>query len=149
MYQLPLKFIEVSPDVAICATRIVAIMSTKSFQARETIKAERKAGTLINGCGNRTCETAIFLDNGSVIASPYKIPRLLKKIAKATEKNTKGLKKETNDKGIDIESLEETYETDEQNNQQNNQFVENVNDESLMLEDEDGELLLDNDIDAL
>ena len=95
MYQLPLKFIEVSPDVAICATRIVAIMSTKSYQARETIKAERKAGTLINGCGNRSCESCIFLDNGSVISSPYKISRLLKKIDKATEKSSKELNAKT------------------------------------------------------
>lgn len=90
MYQLPLKFIQVSPDVAICATRIVAIMSTKSYQARKTITAERSAGTLINGCGDRKAETAIFLDNGSVISSPYTIPSILKRIEKASGKKLKG-----------------------------------------------------------
>ena len=86
MYQVPLTFVEVSPDLVICATRIVAIMSTASYQARETIKAERKAGTLINGCGNRAAESCVFLDNGSVISSPYTVEKISRLILKADEK---------------------------------------------------------------
>lgn len=114
MYQLPLKFIEVSPDVAICATRIVAVMSTRAYQARETIKAERKAGTLINGCGTKTAETAIFLDNGTVISSPYKIPRILKKILKADGKSVKNsrVKADGNIVYTDAEELDELADDD-------------------------------------
>ena len=114
MYQLPLKFIEVSPDVAICATRIVAVMSTRAYQARETIKAERKAGTLINGCGTKTAETAIFLDNGTVISSPYKIPRILKKILKAEGKGVKNsrIRADGNTVCTDVEALDELTDDD-------------------------------------
>ena len=133
MYQLPLKFIEVSPDVAICATRVVAIMSTKAYQARETIKAERKAGTLINGCGNRGAESCIFLDNGSVVSSPYKIKRLLKKIDKATDKGAKG----TKFKNSDLVNAEEDEEPDE---------IDRKIDEMLRdIDEEEEESMLDED----
>lgn len=93
-YQLPLRFIRVSnkansefqSDVAICATRIVAMMSTESYQARETLKAERKAGTLINAAGRETAKTTIFLDNGSVIASPLSVKTLMNAIEKSNSK---------------------------------------------------------------
>lgn len=86
MYQVPLRFIKVSPTVVVCATRIVAIMSVESFQARETIKAERRAGTLINAAGGAATQCAIFMDNGAVIASPYSVTRLSNAIAKAETK---------------------------------------------------------------
>lgn len=86
MYQLPLRFIKLSPEVAICATRIVAIMDTASYQARETIKTERKNGTLINACGRKSAETAVFLDNGTVIASPLTVTRILSAIEKSNAK---------------------------------------------------------------
>lgn len=86
MYQLPLRFIKVSEDVSICATRIVAMMSTNCHQARRTIKDEKQAGTLINAAGRGKANTAIFLDNGSVIASPLTIPRLLSAIEKSNYK---------------------------------------------------------------
>jgi regulator of extracellular matrix RemA (YlzA/DUF370 family) len=86
LYQLPLRFIKVSDDVSICATRIVAIMSTNAYQARRTIKDEKQAGTLINAAGRAKVNSAIFLDNGSVIASPLTVTRLLSAIEKANYK---------------------------------------------------------------
>ena len=88
MYQLPLRFIKLSPEVAICATRIVAIMDTKSFQARETLKTERKNGTLINACGRKVAETAVFLDNGTVVASPLTVTRILSAIERSNAKQS-------------------------------------------------------------
>ena len=101
-YTIPLRFVRISKkksdnrqfDVAICATRIVAIMSTEIFQARKTIADERKAGTLINGCGQVKAKSAIFLDNGSVISSPLSVNRLMTLIEKSNEKaNSKGDKR--------------------------------------------------------
>lgn len=86
IYQLPLRFIKLSPEVAICATRIVAVMDTASFQARETIKSERRNGTLINACGRRPAETAVFLDNGTVIASPLTVNRIMSAIERSNAK---------------------------------------------------------------
>ena len=88
MYQLPLRFVKLSPEVAICATRIVAIMDTASFQARETIKTDRKNGTLINACGRKPAETAVFLDNGTVIASPLTVTRILSAIERSNAKQS-------------------------------------------------------------
>ena len=93
-YTIPLRFIQISQkrsdnrqfDVAICATRIVAMMSTEIYQARKTITAEKKAGTLINAAGVEKAKTAIFLDNGSVVASPLTVNRLLSAIQKANIK---------------------------------------------------------------
>ena len=92
-YTLPLRFIKVSQnrsdkkqfDVSICATRIVAMMSTDIVQARKAISDERKSGTLINAAGVTKANTAIFLDNGSVIASPLSVRRLMRIIDKANE----------------------------------------------------------------
>ena len=94
-YTIPLRFVRVSKkhsdnrqfDVSICATRIVAIMSTEIFQARKTIADERKAGTLINACGQVRAKSAIFLDNGSVIASPLSVTRLMSLIEKSNAKD--------------------------------------------------------------
>lgn len=93
-YMLPLRFIKVSNkrsdtkqfDVAICATRIVAIMSTDIHQARRTITAEKKSGTLINACGSAAAKSAIFLDNGSVVASPLSVRSILTAVEKANIK---------------------------------------------------------------
>ena len=93
-YTIPLRFVKVSNkrndnkqfDVAICATRIVALMSTEIYQARRTITAEKKAGTLINAAGTEKARTAIFLDNGSVIASPLSVRRLMTLIEKSNTK---------------------------------------------------------------
>lgn len=90
-YNLPVNFVKVSvgrsdnkqSDVAICITRIVAMMSTDIYQARRTITAEKKAGTLINAAGIDKVKTAIFLDNGSVVASPLSVNRLMSAIRKA------------------------------------------------------------------
>ena len=93
-YTIPLRFIRISQkhgdnkqfDVAICATRIVAIMSTEIFQARKTISDERKNGTLINGSGQARAKSAIFLDNGSVVSSPLSVRRLMSIIEKSNSK---------------------------------------------------------------
>ena len=93
-YIVPLRFIRISNkrsdnrqfDVCICATRIVAIMSTEIYQARKTISDERKNGTLINGCGLSKAKSAIFLDNGSVVSSPLSVKRLMGMIEKSNEK---------------------------------------------------------------
>ena len=93
-YNLPLNFVKISvgrsdnkqSDVAVCVTRIVAMMSTEIYQARKTIANERKAGTLINAAGVEKVKTAIFLDNGSVIASPLTVNRLMTQIQKANIK---------------------------------------------------------------
>ena len=94
-YTIPLRFIRISQkhsdnrqfDVSICATRIVAIMSTEVFQARKTISDERKNGTLINGCGQAKAKSAIFLDNGSVVSSPLSVKRLMSIIEKSNSKD--------------------------------------------------------------
>lgn len=88
MYQLPLRFVKLSPEVAVCATRIVAVMDTISFQARETIKTERKNGTLINACGRKPAESAVFLDNGTVVASPLTVNRILGAIERSNAKQS-------------------------------------------------------------
>jgi len=94
-YTIPLRFIRISQkhsdnkqfDVSICATRIVAIMSTEVYQARKTISDERKNGTLINGCGQARAKSAIFLDNGSVVSSPLSVKRLMSIIEKSNSKD--------------------------------------------------------------
>ena len=93
-YIIPLRFIRVSNkrsdnrqfDASICATRIVAIMSTDIYQARKTISDERKNGTLINCCGLSKAKSAIFLDNGSVVSSPLSVRRLMALVEKSNEK---------------------------------------------------------------
>ena len=100
-YTLPLRFIKISQnrsdkrqfDVSICATRIVAMMSTKIYQARKAISDERKNGTLINAAGLSKAETAIFMDNGAVIASPLTVKRLMSAVEKANESGSSGKSK--------------------------------------------------------
>jgi len=62
------------------------MMSTDIYQARKTLTAEKKAGTLINAAGVEKAQTAIFLDNGAVVSSPLTVNRLLTAIEKANEK---------------------------------------------------------------
>lgn len=87
-YMLPLRYIRVGPDVSICATKIAVMMSTKCYQARQTLKVERENKTLINACGKLKAKTAIFLDNGTVVSSPLTIARLQTAIDKANSKAT-------------------------------------------------------------
>ena len=114
MYQLPLRFIKVSPEVAICATRVIAIMSTDSYQARRTIKDEKTKGTLINGSGIKKSETALFLDNGAVVSSPYKLDRLLKAIEDSNIKKLQN--KDAYNKRLTVYEIadEEPNENDEE-----------------------------------
>lgn len=118
-YNLPLNFVKTSDkrsdnrqfDTAICVTRIVAIMSTEIFQARKTIAAEKKAGTLINAAGVAKAKSAIFLDNGSVVSSPLTVDRLLTRIQKA---NIKADPNVTNKmKAYDVPHFEEEDDEDD------------------------------------
>lgn len=118
-YMLPLRFIKVSNkrsdikqfDVAICATRIVAMMSTDIYQARRTVAAEKKTGSLINACGTAATKTAIFLDNGAVVASPLTIPVLMNSLEKANSKA--GAKQTVRLKVYDVMDEEPKPELDE------------------------------------
>ena len=130
-YLLPLNFVKVSIgrsdnrqfDVAVCATRIVAIMSTEIYQARKTIAAEKKNGTLINAAGTNKVKSAVFLDNGSVIASPLSVKRLMTLIEKANnwQENIKTRKTKVYDIGdsadeeipFSDDDLQESMEEDE------------------------------------
>lgn len=77
-YQVPLVFLKLSESLAICATRVVGMMSTDSKQARDMIKAEKENRTLINGCGRNKAVTMVILDNGAVATSPHSINHLCK-----------------------------------------------------------------------
>ena len=122
-YMLPLRFIKVSQkndgngqcDVAICATRIVAIMSTDAYQARRTIKDEKKAGTLINAAGKNAVKSAIFLDNGSVVASPLTVTRLMTAIEKSNFRKSRPKRRSVQETDDD-DYQEVTAEDDEQDN---------------------------------
>lgn len=129
MYQLPLRFIRLSPEVAVCATRIVAIMDTVSYQARETIKTERKNGTLINACGKRPAQTAVFLDNGTVIASPLSVVRILSAVERANAKQTNA------NKAHETKRLTVYQAVDENPNEQLDEEVEEVSTD-LVIDDE-------------
>lgn len=129
-YTIPLRFIRISQkhsdnrqfDVSICATRIVAIMSTEIYQARKTISDERKAGTLINGCGQAKAKSAIFLDNGSVVSSPLSVKRLMSMIEKSNSKANSRLDRrmrvfdvydgEAKKEDEEIEDVDALYEDD-------------------------------------
>lgn len=92
MLAIPLRMVQISPHVAVCATRIVTIMSTNYYQARRCIKEEKDAGRLINACGRGKAKSAIFLDNGAVIASPVTVKTLVNRMAliddEATERKS-------------------------------------------------------------
>lgn len=136
MYQIPLRYIKISKDVAICATRIIAIMSTNIYQARRTIKDEKTKGTLINGAGIQKAETAIFLDNGTVISSPYKIERLMKAIEQSNIKSIKN--RDMNEKRLkvydvsDEEPDEDDVEYEEATSENEDVDYENITLEGLL-----------------
>ena len=131
-YMVPLRFIRISHkrsdnrqfDVAICATRIVAIMSTEIYQARKTISDERKNGTLINGCGLAKAQSAIFMDNGTVVTSPMKVKRLMALIDKSNDKANSKLEKrmrvydvydsEANEDDEEVEEIDAEYDSQDE-----------------------------------
>lgn len=87
-YMVPLRFIKVSDEVAVCATRIVSIMGIECYQARRAVKEEKRAGTLVNAAGRQKTLSAIFLDNGTVIASPKSVSALMAAISKSDHRRT-------------------------------------------------------------
>lgn len=112
MYQLPLKFIRIAPDLCICATRVVAIMSGKMYQAKQILKQERKAGTLINGAGRSAVKAILILDNGAVVSSPFSVVKLMNDIDKAISKvpnsdRISGNKVRAYDIGVEAEEEED------------------------------------------
>ena len=137
-YMLPLRFIKVSTkrsdvkqfDVAIIATRIVALMSTDLFQARKAIRDEKKAGTLINACGNLAAKTAIFLDNGSVVSSPLSVKVLISQIEKSNQ--TPAPKRSPRLRAYDVYD-EEPDELSEEDEEPSDDFV----DEDDLFDDDD------------
>lgn len=130
-YTIPLRFIRISHkrsdnrqfDVSICATRIVAIMSTELYQARKAITDERKNGTLVNGCGLAKAKSAIFMDNGTVVSSPLSVKRLMAVIDKSNERAGSRLDKrmrvydvydgEPNEEDEETEDLSSEYDDDD------------------------------------
>lgn len=97
-YMLPLRYVLLSEkrnkddprcDFGVCATRIVGIMSMDAFQARETVKRERRAGTLINAAGREAVQSCVFLDNGNVVASPLTVKKIMANIEKSNSKELK------------------------------------------------------------
>lgn len=97
-YMLPLRYVLLSEkrskddmrcDFAVCATRIVGIMSMDAYQARETVKRERRAGTLINAAGREAALSAVFLDSGAVVASPLSVKKIMRNIEKSNAKELK------------------------------------------------------------
>lgn len=116
LYQIPLRYVKLSEDVAVCATRIVAIMSTAAHQARETIKTEKRNGTLINACGRKPAESAVFLDNGTVIASPLTVNRILGAIERSNAKQVKSIQANETRRLKVYEAIDES--PDEENDQE-------------------------------
>ena len=118
-YTVPLRFIRISTkrsdnrqsDVSICATRIVAIMSTEIYQARKVISDERKNGTLINGCGLTKAKSAIFLDNGTVVSSPMSVKKIMTMIEKSNDKASSNITKRV--KVLDVYDDEPSDEDEE------------------------------------
>lgn len=116
LYQIPLRYVKLSEDVAVCATRIVAIMSTAAHQARETIKTEKRNGTLVNACGRKPAESAVFLDNGTVIASPLTVNRILGAIERSNAKQVKSIQANETRRLKVYEAIDES--PDEENDQE-------------------------------
>ena len=132
-YYLPLKFFYVGNDCAIPATRIVAIMPTTNFQARETVKAEKRNKTLINAAGRDKVESAIMLDQGSVVASPLKVKTLLKAIEKSESNRVRGRRSEA--QTIEV-VIPDGVEPDEDSLYSEVEFIDNEEDQYNLDEDE-------------
>ena len=64
-------------------------MSTRSFQARRVVADQREAGSLINAAGRKKTESVVILDNGTVIASPLTVQRILTAVEKSNSKSTR------------------------------------------------------------
>ena len=88
-------------------------MSIGSYQARRTVTEERKAGTLVNAAGKQAVQSVIFLDNGTVIASPMSVNRLLTAIERSNFKQA-GTKFTRRLKVYDVEDEEPNPEIDEE-----------------------------------
>ena len=143
-YMLPLKFIRVSDQMSICATRIVAIMSTHAYQARRLIKEEKQADTLLNAAGRDKVRSAIILDNGAVVASPFSISRILSNIQRADGKNSQA-KRITLSHGLKLYDVipDEVDKAEQEDYPEIDAIDEEQKDEDIELEGEEEEDLSD------
>lgn len=124
-----MRYIKVSDDMAICATRVISIMSCKCHQAREILHRERQNRTLLNACGKLAAKSVVILDNGTVISSPKSIGILLTAIEKANLKFAMSTNPQTYRlKVIDVEDSTEGEE-----------LLPDTGDASYFDEDEEGE----------
>lgn len=100
MYQLPLRFVRISPDASICATRIVAIISTTTLRGRKVLKQAKGDGHFLDLSSKKGVSTILILDNGTVIGSPYDLNKVMRQISYT---NRLGLRKYTPDRGVQFQ----------------------------------------------
>ena len=108
-------------------------MPTTNFQARETVKAEKRNKTLINAAGRDKVESAIMLDQGSVVASPLKVKTLLKAIEKSESNRVRGRRSEA--QTIEV-VIPDGVEPDEDSLYSEVEFIDNEEDQYNLDEDE-------------
>lgn len=89
-YQVPLRFIRIAPNTAICATRIVCLLDSNSSYGYDILRREKQNKTLVNCTGKRKTRTLIVMDSGTVIAAPYTVSEILKRIENADTDFLKG-----------------------------------------------------------
>ena len=85
-YTIPLKFIRISENMSICATRILCILDMNTAQARRILREEKDGNTLLKATGPRAAASLVIMDNGIVITSPFTMGRILANIASASSK---------------------------------------------------------------
>lgn len=90
MYQIPLRFIRVSKNVAVCATRIVMMIdaTVPGSYGHNLLRAERREGRLLDATAHEKRRTAIILDNGLVIASARTVPEMMRRIELSNTKQS-------------------------------------------------------------
>lgn len=90
MYQIPLRFIRISKNVAVCATRIIMMIdaTVPGSYGHNLLRAERREGRLLDATAHEKRRTAIILDNGLVIASARTVPEMMRRIELSNTKQT-------------------------------------------------------------
>ena len=101
-------------------------MSTKSNQARQTIKHEKQAGTLVNASGRLSTKSAVFLDNGTVIASPYSVKVLMNAVERSNSKQASGKRANETVRLRVYDAVDEDLE-----NQQEDESMDNLDDDFI------------------
>lgn len=90
MYQIPLRFIRISKNVTVCATRIVMMIDSTVVGSYgfNLLRTERREGRLIDATAHEKRRTAIILDNGLVIASARTVQELMRRVELSNTKQT-------------------------------------------------------------